>query len=75
MTIRNGSDESSMEYTMKYNPPIDVTAAKRVLNEAKEIFDRVGITFFLASGACLGAVRDGDFIPWDDDVICSQSSE
>jgi hypothetical protein len=68
MTIGNGSNEASMEYTMKYNPPIDVTAAKRVLIETKEIFDRGGITFFLASGACLGAVRDGSFISWDDDV-------
>jgi len=27
-----------------------------------------GITYYLGYGALLGTVRDGDFIPWDDDV-------
>ena len=68
MWIGNGADEASMEYTMSYNPTLDIGSAERVLKEVKNIFDGLGIIFFLQSGSCLGAVRDGGFIPWDDDV-------
>ena len=70
MTIKpgNGSDSASLEYTLKYNPPMDHAVAEKNLKEAKQIFDNAGIVFLLFSGACLGAVRDSAFIPWDDDI-------
>jgi hypothetical protein len=70
MTIKpgNGSDSASLEYTFKYNPPMDHAVAERNLKEAKKLLDDAGIKFLLFSGACLGAVRDSAFIPWDDDI-------
>jgi hypothetical protein len=64
----NGSDSASLEYTLKYNPPMDHAVAEKNLKETKQILDHAGIEFLLSSGTCLGAVRDNAFIPWDDDV-------
>ena len=68
MTTGNGSDNASMEYTLEYNPPMDLVVAERNLKEAKQILDQLGIVFLLQSGSCLGAVREKALIPWDDDV-------
>ena len=68
MTLGNGSDQAYMEYTLKYNPPMDLAAAERNLKEVKQLLDGLGVVFLLGSGACLGATRDNAFIPWDDDI-------
>jgi lipopolysaccharide cholinephosphotransferase len=44
------------------------TIAKEVLFEAKGIFDKLGIPFFLIYGTALGAVRDKGFIETDEDI-------
>ncbi len=64
----NGSDEESLEFSFKYNPPMGPPAGERALKEAKEILDPLGVGFLLSSGTCLGAIRDNAFIPWDDDI-------
>ena len=68
MTLGNGSDQAAMEYTLKYNPPMDLAAIERNLKEVKQILDGLGVVFLLGSGTCLGAVRDQALIPWDDDI-------
>ena len=34
----------------------------------KEFCQKHGLAFFLCGGCCIGAMRNGGFIPWDDDV-------
>ena len=68
MVSGNGADAQSLDFTWRYNPPVDPAGAERMLKEVKEILDRLGIAFLLSSGTCLGAVRDGAIIPWDDDL-------
>ena len=40
----------------------------RDLKKVRDALDDVGLRYWLASGALLGAYRDGDFIRWDWDV-------
>ena len=68
MTHGNGSDKATMEYTLKYNPPMDLTVAKTNLKEIKQVLEQLGVVFLLGSGTCLGATRDKALMPWDDDI-------
>ena len=68
MTLSNGSDQEALEYTLRYNPPMDLVVGERNLKEAKEILGQLGLVYLLSSGTCLGATRDKAFILWDDDI-------
>ena len=39
-----------------------------ILRYVRDVCDRNGLTYYLAYGTLLGAVRHQGFIPWDDDV-------
>ena len=68
MSESDDAGKMEMDRLMRTIPPMDVTMAAALLREAKEVFDELGVVFFLRQGTCLGAVRDGAFIPWDDDI-------
>jgi len=51
-----------------YETKIDIKSATKLLKEVKQVLDDSGATFFLDAGTCLGAVRENNIIPWDDDI-------
>ncbi|MDO5118693.1 MAG: LicD family protein [Coriobacteriales bacterium] len=61
------SDKRQVKY-----PGNSLERLQEVQRELLGVFDRVcreqGLTYFIDSGTCLGAVRHGGFIPWDDDI-------
>jgi len=61
-------EPSSSDAKPQVLAPMEMSAAETVLKEAKVVLDEFGIVFFLRHGTCLGAVRDGALIGWDDDL-------
>ncbi len=61
-------DNKRLDEWLESEAPIDRHNATKALKEVKQILDGFGISFFLRQGTCLGAVRDNDLLPWDDDV-------
>jgi hypothetical protein len=53
----------------------ELTAQGRGLAALSDALSEVGLPHFVSGGTLLGAVRDGDFIPWDWDVEVSVRSE
>ena len=68
MAQRDDAGEAAYEKTIKDPTPLDPAFAAQRLKEVKSIFDELGVFFWLGSGTCLGAVREGRFIPWDDEM-------
>ncbi|MCH5219102.1 MAG: LicD family protein [Muribaculaceae bacterium] len=57
----------------KFNPENSILRLHQLrMLEMLKVIDQVckdnNITYWLSSGTCLGAIRHGGFIPWDDDL-------
>ena len=68
MVSNSGADEAALSESYKTFQHFDPVLGKQMLKESKDIMDPLGVQFFLRQGTCLGAIRDQDFIPWDDDL-------
>lgn len=63
-------------FKAKYRRPVTMTGryyrvARRMLLDTANALNAAGINYFLDAGGLLGLVRDGDLIPWDDDLDLS----
>lgn len=43
-------------------------ALTKQLKDLTELLEKEHINYFVSSGSCLGVIRHGGFIPWDDDI-------
>ena len=68
MEASDTENAALMKLVERTIPPMDLGNAEKLLREAKQVFEKHGVVFFLRQGTCLGAVRDHALIPWDDDL-------
>jgi len=63
------NDEAELDKILNLTDyPYNIDSAKRLLLETNQVMRSYGVRFFLRQGTCLGAVRDGGLLPWDDDI-------
>lgn len=73
-------NNTQIELRKKYNPEgSDLRKLQEHLLIILEHFDsfckNYNINYWLSSGTCLGAIRHGGFIPWDDDIDVEMTRE
>jgi len=68
MNELTAEEEQELNKWLISESPINIENTTKALKEVKQILESFGITFFLMSGSCLGAIRENGLIPWDDDV-------
>lgn len=74
------SPEQQQQLRQRFNP--DGSQLRRhqlrmleMLDYVDQVCTRHNIRYWLSSGTCLGAIRHGGFIPWDDDVDIEMLAE
>lgn len=68
--------EESDNFRFRSRTETELKAREEVLVEVTDLLNELGAPYFLADGTLLGAVRNSDFIPWDDDVgLCMKHED
>ncbi|XP_057656196.1 ribitol 5-phosphate transferase FKRP isoform X1 [Diorhabda carinulata] len=55
-------------YEKKWTPPCCLSNLRKTAKHLFSILDETGIRYWLEAGSLLGAMRNGDILPWDHDV-------
>ena len=70
MRLSTMTDKEFAPIELKLNPrgKFHIENGVKNLTDLKNVLDSEKVTFWLSAGTLLGAYRDRDFIPWDDDI-------
>lgn len=56
-------------YQNRYTPPCCLAGLRKVAHHVFDKLEEVGIRYWLEAGSLLGAMRNGDILPWDHEVV------
>lgn len=64
------------QYRFRNRSEAELKPREEGLTQLADVLESLQVPYFLADGTLLGAVRDADFIPWDDDVgLCMRAED
>lgn len=64
------------QYRFRNRSKAELKPREEGLTRLADVLESLHVPYFLSDGTLLGAVRDADFIPWDDDVgLCMRAED
>ncbi|XP_058796100.1 ribitol 5-phosphate transferase FKRP [Phymastichus coffea] len=56
-------------YQNRFTPPCCLAGLRKVAHHVFDKLEEVGIRYWLEGGSLLGAMRNGDILPWDHEIV------